>query len=474
MIDFTPLFCPRSVAVIGASPNIVRDRAGFIHSLSECFQGRLYPINPRHTEIDGRPCYPTITEVPDVVDYVLIMLPREKVADALRDCVQARVRFVLVFTSGFSETGDTELEAELLEILKGSETRMIGPNCIGAHCPERGLLYYPQMARGVPGNVGFFSQSGGHALNLLVRGLSSGVDFNKVISVGNQADLKIVDFIESFADDARIDTICGYIEDIKDAERFHRIVRDTVLKKKKPIVLWKGGRSADGARATQSHTGALAAPVKVWDGVMAQMGVINVETQDEMLDVLLALKFGFSPQGLRACIAVAGGGSSVELTDAFNANGVSVPELSPEVQASIGTDLSRVNTSTRNPLDLGMFGFAPNVLGEAAERAARDPNIDFIAICLYPEIVQIMVKELWDVFVDKMLEIFPRISKPLVVIMPQLLYHQPEVDALRTSFVQKLNRAGILAFTDAGRAARMAVKIHRYRRFMEAHPDGGR
>jgi acetyl-CoA synthetase (ADP-forming)/acetyltransferase len=204
------------------------------------------------------------------------------------------------------------------------------------------------------------------------------------------------------------------------------------------------------------------------------MGVINVETQDEMLDVLLALKFGFSPQGLRACIAVAGGGSSVELTDAFNANGVSVPELSPEVQVSIGTDLSRVNTSTRNPLDLGMFGFAPNVLGEAAERAARDPNIDFIAICLYPEFVQIMVKELWEVFVDKMLEIFPRISKPLVVITPQLLYHRPEVDALRTSFIQKFNRAGILTFTDAGRAARMAVKIHRYRRFMEAHPDGGR
>lgn len=474
MIDFTPLFCPRSVAVIGASPNIVRDRAGFIHSLSACFQGRLYPVNPRHTEIDGRPCYARVTDIPETVDYAMIMLPREKAAAALRDCVDAKVRFVLVFTSGFSEVGETALEAELLEILKGSGTRMIGPNCIGAHCSDRGLVYYPQLTRDVPGNVGFFSQSGGHALNFLVRGLSSGVDFNKVISVGNQADLKIVDFIESFAEDPRIDIICGYIEDIKDAERFHRVVRETVRRKKKPIVLWKGGRSADGARATQSHTGALAAPVKVWDGVMAQMGVINAESQDEMLDVLRALKFGFSLRGLRACIAVAGGGSSVELTDVFNANGVSVPELSPEVQALVGKDLSRVNTSTRNPLDLGMFGFAPNILGEAAERAARDPNIDFIAVCLYPEIVQIMVQELWDGFVDKMLEIFPRISKPLVVLIPQLLFHRPEVEAMRTAFVERLDRAGILSFPDAGRAARMAVKIHRYRRFMETHPDGGR
>ncbi|HOG06692.1 MAG: CoA-binding protein [Syntrophales bacterium] len=474
MIDFTPLFCPGSVAVIGASPNIVRDRAGFIHSLSACFQGRLYPINPRHTEIEGRPCYARITEVPEAVDYALIMLPREKVAAALRDCVQAKVRFVLVFTSGFSEVGETGLEAELLSILKGSDTRMIGPNCVGAHCPERGLVYYPQMMRDTPGHVGFFSQSGGHALNFLIRGLSMGIGFDKVISVGNQADLKIVDFIEYFAEDPRIDIICGYIEDIKDPERFHRAVRETVLNTRKPIVLWKGGRSADGARATQSHTGALAAPVKVWDGVMAQMGVINAETQNEMSDVLLALKFGFNPRGLRACIAVAGGGSSVELTDAFNANGVSVPELSPEVQALVGTDLSRVNTSTRNPLDLGMFGFAPNVLGEAAERAARDPNIDFIAICLYPELIQIMVRELWDGFVEKMLEIFPRISKPLVVLIPQLLFRRPEVEAVRTAFVEKLDRAGILSFPDAGRAARMAVKIHRYRRFMEAHPGDDR
>jgi acyl-CoA synthetase (NDP forming) len=399
------------------------------------------------------------------------MLPREKVSATLTECVSAKTRFVLVFTSGFSEMGDNELEDEFLSILKGSETRMIGPNCVGAHCPERGLVYLPQIMRDVPGDVGFFSQSGGHALNFVIRGISLGIEFNKVISVGNQADLKIADFIEYFANDEKVKFICGYIEDIKDGERFHNLITNTILRKKKPIVLWKGGRSEDGSRAARSHTGAMAVPVKIWDCIMEQMGVINAETQEEMSDILLALKYGFAPGGLHACVAVAGGGSSVELTDALNCNGVSVPILTPEVQVMIGEGISQVNTSTRNPIDLGMFGFAPDIFLRSVEKAAKDPGIDFVVVCQYLEIIHSMVKDLWDVCIEKMIEGLSHVSKPVIMIIPRVIHNRPDVEALRMDFMGRLDKAGILSFDDAGRAARLVVKIERYMRFMEMHLD---
>ncbi len=469
MVNLDPLFYPETVAVVGASPDIVRDRAGFFGSLRECFKGRLYPVNPRHTEIHGLACYARVGDIPERIDYALIMLPREKAAAALEDCASANVRFVLVFTSGFSEIGDFELERKLVDTARSGGTRMVGPNCIGAHCPERGLVYYPPMMSVDPGDVGYFSQSGGHALNFLIRGLSLGVQFNKVISVGNQADLRIEDFLEYFGEDERIKYICGYVEDIKEGERFKRLVRSITLEKKKPVVIWKGGRSEEGARATRSHTGALAIPVKIWDSVMGQLGAINAESQDEMSDIIMALRVGFRPKGLNTCILVAGGGSSVELTDAVSLNGLSVPELSERVQNAVGEGISRVNTSTRNPIDLGMFGFAPSIFVESALRAAEDPNIDIILVCQYPEIVRFMVKDLWNASADLIVEGLSRIKKPVVMVIPRVVHRQPEVEGIRADFTRKLEAKGIPVFSSAERAARTARKIVRYMNFLAVH-----
>jgi len=467
MVNMDPLFYPEAVAVVGASPDIVRDRAGFFGSLRECFKGRLYPVNPRHAEIQGLKCYGRVKDIPEQVDYALVMLPREKVPAVLEDCAAAKVKFVLVFTSGFSEIGDFELERKLVDIARAGGTRIVGPNCIGAHCPENGLVYYPPMMSDNPGDVAFFSQSGGHALNFLIRGLSLGVAFNKVISVGNQADLRIEDFIEYFGADERINYICGYVEDIKDGERFKKLARSIIIEKKKPFIIWKGGRSEEGARATRSHTGAMAIPVKIWDSVMGQLGVINAESQEEMADILTSLRLGFLPRGLNTCILVAGGGSSVELTDAVSLNGLSVPELSEGVQDAIGEGISRVNTSTRNPIDLGMFGFAPNIFVESAARAAEDPAIDIIMVCQYPEIVSFMVKELWEASADLIVEGLSKIKKPVVMVIPRVVHHRADVDEIRADFTRKLNAAGIPVYTSAARAARAARKIARYLDYMK-------
>jgi len=133
MVNLDPLFYPEAVAVVGASPDIVRDRAGFFGSLRECFRGRLYPVNPRHAEIHGLKCYGRVKDIPEPIDYALVMLPREKVPAVLEDCAAAKVKFVLVFTSGFSEIGDFELERKLVDIARAGGTRIVGPNCIGAH-----------------------------------------------------------------------------------------------------------------------------------------------------------------------------------------------------------------------------------------------------------------------------------------------------------------------------------------------------
>ncbi len=469
MINLDCLFYPRSIAVIGASPDIVRDRGGFFACYQEHFKGKLYAVNPKYTDIKGVPCFPTITDVPEPVDYALIVLPRDKVPQALEQCVAAKAKYVLVFTSGFSEAGEKELEKRLTDALAKGRTRMIGPNCIGIHAPETGVLFYPSLATDKQGDIAYFSQSGGHALNFLVRGVSSGLEFNKVVSVGNQTDLKIEDFMEYFAEDEKVKYICGYVEDIKQGERFKKLARHIVLEKKKPLVIWKGGRSEEGARATMSHTGAIAVPTRIWDSVMDQLGVINAETQIEMLDVLLCLKYGFKPRGLRALISVAGGGSSVELTDAVSSNGISVPTLADDVQEIIGSTISRVNTSTANPVDLGMFGFDPKVFVGAAVEGEKDPKIDFLVLCQYPEMVQAMSKDFWDYIEQTMSEGLKGLTKPAVMVIPRLLHNSPELESIRASFTRRLAAANIAAFPNAERPARAAYKINRYLNYMKNH-----
>jgi acyl-CoA synthetase (NDP forming) len=469
MINLERLFYPRTIAVIGASPDVVRDRGGFFNCFLEHFSGKLYAVNPKYNEIKGVPCFPRITDIPEPVDYALIVLPRDKVPQALEECVAAKAGFVLVFSSGFSEAGEKDLEKRLIDALKKGDTRMIGPNCIGIHAPEKGVLFYPSLATDRQGEIAFFSQSGGHALNFLVRGVSSGLEFNKVVSVGNQADLKIEDFMEYFAGDDKIKFICGYVEDIKQGERFKKLARHIVLEKKKPLVIWKGGRSEEGARATMSHTGAIAVPTKIWDSVMDQLGVINAETQLEMLDILICLKYGFKPKGLNALISVAGGGSSVELTDAVSTNGLSVPTLSAEIQDKIGETISRVNTSTANPVDLGMFGFDPKIFVDTALEGEKDPNIDLLVLCQYPEMVQAMAREFWDYIEATMTEGLKGLKKPAVMVIPRLLHNNPELEAIRASFTRRLAAVNIAAFPNAERPARAAYRINKYLNFMKNH-----
>ena len=466
MIDLDPLFYPESVALIGASPDVVRDRGSFMNSFRECYKGRLYPINPKYDEISGIKCYPKISDVPERVDYALIMLPREKVRGVLKECVDARTRFVLIFTSGFSEMGENGLEGGLVDIVRGSETRIIGPNCIGAHCPEAGVAYYAQMMSDARGDIGYFSQSGGHALNFLVRGMSLDLHFNKVISLGNQADLTIEDFLEYFINDEKVKYICGYVEDIKDGERFKSLAREAILGAKKPMILWKGGRSEDGARATSSHTGAMAMPTKIWDSTMEQLGVINAENQEEMSDILMALRLGFRPDGINTCIVVMGGGSSVEITDAVALNGLSVPTLLPEIQEVIGRDISIVNTSTKNPIDLGMFGMAPDIFINSAVQGAKDPNIDIVLACQFLEMTRYLAKEFWDEIVKTIVDGLKKVSKPVIMIIPRLVHYSPDMESARGDFVRKLNEAGIPLYPTGERAARAARKISRYYDFL--------
>ena len=469
MINLDPLFAPKTIAVIGASPDVVRDRGGFFNAFRECYKGKFFAVNPKYTDIKGVPCFARITDVPEKIDYAVIVLPRDKVPPVLEDCVRAKVKFVLVFTSGFSEAGEKALEEKLADILRGGATRMIGPNCIGVHAPEAGVVYYPALMRPEAGNIGFFSQSGGHALNFVVRGVTMGLAFNKVVSVGNQTDLKIEDFMEYFAEDEKIKYICGYVEDIKDGERFKKIARRIVLEKKKPLIIWKGGRSEEGARATQSHTGAIAVPTRIWDSVMDQLGVINAETQVEMADILLCLTYGFLPRGVNALISVTGGGSSVELTDAVSSNGLHVPTLTDKVQKIIGENISRVNTSTNNPVDLGMFGFDPAIFVNSAVEGAKDPNIDLLVLCQYPEMARAIAKEFWEHIEKMIVQGLVKVKKPTVMVIPRVVLNNADLEAIRTEFTKKLATVKIATFPNAERPARAAYKINKYLNFMKAH-----
>lgn len=352
---FDPLFKPGTVGIVGIS---TKREAGagnrWLQDLIDFgFKGNIYPIHRDAEETDtikGYKIYKSAQDVPEIIDYMFVVIPAGGIKDLLIDC-KDKVRFMQLLTSGFGEQGEEgkELESSIISIAKQSGIRMIGPNCIGLYSPA-GKVTCISGSKNEAGRIGIASQSGGLATDLIRGSNVSGLSFSKVISIGNSADLNPTDFLEYFMHDPETQVIGLYIEDVKNKDKFIELLQKNAMKK--PVIILKGGATPDGKRAAFFHIGAIADDVTMWDDIFKQYGVTSVNTLEEFLDTLLAFDKINHVRDNRVLLVGQGGGATVTASDTAVRFGFSIPDHTDEKIDRLNALNIPPGTSIHNAIDL--------------------------------------------------------------------------------------------------------------------------
>jgi acetyltransferase len=383
-----PLLRPRSVAVVGASSNPDSPGHDYVQSLIAFgFRGPVYPVHPRDAEVLGVPAYPSLRDVPGDVDYVISCIPAEGVLDLLDACAEKRVRCVQLFTGRFSETGraeGAELEREVLRRARAAGLRLIGPNCMGLHDPAWGLSFRVDLPRRA-GPAAFISQSGNNTTEVLLHSDVRGVGFRVAVSYGNAIDVSAGELLPFLAGDAETAVVGAYIEGVRDGRRFLDGLREAA--RAKPVVIMKGGRTAAGARSAVSHTAALAGSRAVWRGALRQAGALQVDTQEELIDLLVAFAL-LRPSGTglpavagrRVGVVGGGGGRAVQAADACTDEGLIVPPLSDGIRAVLRERAPLLWDWVGNPVDQSILAGAGRGVSGASilELMLEDAEYDLL------------------------------------------------------------------------------------------------
>ena len=352
------LFNPRSIAVVGASNNPQTAGYNFTNALLKYgYQGNIYPVNPKYSEILGLKAYATVKDIPGPVDYVISAVLAPLVPAMLKDCSHNGVKVIHLFTARFSETGRSDaakLEQEVLKLARGYSIRLIGPNCMGLFFPRLGISFSDAMPHENSGPVGLISQSG-QAVEEIVRSAAlRGLFFSKAISYGNALDFNECDFLDYLAQDPETRLILMYIEGLRDGRRFFDSLRQAVAQK--PVVILKGGRGQSGARAVASHTASLAGSADLLEVVLAQAGAVSADSMEEFID--LAVAFHYLPPigGLQVGVMGGAGGASVLAADQCEAAGLDVIPIPPEIREELKSQGISIWDWIGNPVDHSIRG----------------------------------------------------------------------------------------------------------------------
>ncbi|MBI4282879.1 MAG: CoA-binding protein [Chloroflexi bacterium] len=447
-VDFTKLeraFNPQCVAVVGDNPNGMWLRA------QSSFKGKFYSVqvNPetiKAIEALGIKNYTNLLDIPEQVDLAIVTVPRAVVPRILEDCITKRVAVAQFYTAGYSETATEDgrrLERQLTERAKETNLHLIGPNCMGILSPKAGVGWGQEQFAGIEGPVGFISQSGTHTGNFVLEAHLQGVDINKCVSFGNGIVLDSPDFLEYFGRDPGIKIIAMYLEGVKDGRRFLRVLREVAARK--PVVIWKGGRTEDGGRAIASHTGSLAVSPAVWEAAMRQSGAIKVGRMEELIDTVKALLYLPPVRGDRVAIIAGSGGHSVVIADAFAEAGLRVPLLTQQSYDELATFYTIIGGGYRNPVDIGN----PNrdQMKRILEILERDANIDNLV--LLPATRPGAIGQV-ESNIESMVSIKERSTKPVMAIV---IPFTPEEMPKTREVTQKLQGKGIPAFPSMERGA---------------------
>jgi acetate---CoA ligase (ADP-forming) subunit alpha len=449
-------FQPRAVAVIGD-----KKISGYmwLRALAH-LKTRLYSVQIDPNEIPGIEAmgvtnFKSLAEIKEPIDYAVSAVPRQVAPRILSDCVANRVGAIGFFTSGFSETGEElgiRLESQLREIALGSNIALVGPNCMGLANPSLGLCNFPDEKAGEPGDVCFISQSGTHTINFCMQAPSRGIRVHLAASIGNVLVLDAADYVDLMAEDTATRVLGMYLEGVRDGRRFFASLRSAAARH--PVVVWKGGVTDAGARATLSHTGSLATPQAMWSALVRQAGAVEVGSLDAMLDAVELLARGRRPHGRRMGLVAMTGGQSVVITDTFAAAGLAIPALSDASYEELKSFFNIIGGSYRNPLDAGGTiggGIHQSNLDRILAILDRDPAIDSVVL----EIGTGLRAMRWIAHEDeltallgKLAEFAGRSAKPFAVVL-----HPAHVETVVARAKQLARERGLVVFDSFERAA---------------------
>jgi acetyltransferase len=378
------MFNPKKIAVIGAS-----EREGSVgyalmdNLVNSEYQGEICPVNNKRDSILNHRTFKSVKDISGPIDLAIIATPAVTVPSIVQECGEAHVAGIVIISSGFSEIGEEGkmLSEQILATAKKYQMRIVGPNCLGFIRPSLGLnaSFAPLMA--LKGKIAFISQSGALCTAILDWSLVNNVGFSHFISIGSMVDVDFSDLIDYLATDTETESIIIYMESIGNAEKFMQAAK--ALSKKKPIVILKVGRTSAGAQAAKSHTGSIVGDDEIFSAAFEKVGIIRVETIENLFHVARALAMQPIPQGNRMCVVTNAGGPGVIVADALVSTGGRIAELKKETMDELNGFLP-VNWSHSNPVDI--LGDAdPERYVKTLDACLKDDNADAVLVILTPQ-----------------------------------------------------------------------------------------
>ncbi|MFI5709167.1 acetate--CoA ligase family protein [Kribbella sp. NPDC051620] len=380
----TRIMKPRAVAVIGASNEDGKIGNSVMKNLvNGGYKGDIYPVNPKGGEVLGLKAFPSITDIPGDVDVAVFAVPAKFVGGALEQCGQKGVAGAILIPSGFAETGEQELQDEVVAIARKHGVRILGPNIYGYYYLPENLCATFCTPYDVKGSVALSSQSGGIGMAILGFSRSSRMGVSAIVGVGNKADIDEDDLLTFFEQDDNTNLIAMHLEDLKDGRAFAETAAR--VSKKKPVVVLKAGRTSAGAKAASSHTGALAGNDKVYDDILRQSGVVRAPGLNEMLQYARGIPLLPTPKGENVVIITGAGGSGVLLSDACVDNGLQLMTIPPDLDAAFKKFIPPFGAAG-NPVDI-TGGEPPSTYRNTVALGLEDDRIHALILGYWHTIV---------------------------------------------------------------------------------------
>jgi acetyltransferase len=456
----------KSVAVIGPSK---KRNYYFLRNHAADFKGNVYAVHPSVKDIpdyDQSKIFSSLRKIPENVDYAWISVSPSQILKVVDDCVDKGVKLITIFTAEFSDSGTEEglkLERELLKRAR-DQVRILGPNGMGLFYPKLGIAWRPGFPT-TAGNIGFIAQSGGMC-NIAIYGAKAlGINYSKVFSFGNGADLDIVDLLYFLSKDPETNIILCYLEGIK-KNRINDF-KEVLKQNKKPVIALKGGKSKSGSVAAKTHTASISGDNQLWLSFFKQNNIIEVDSLEQLLNTARLIDYYDIFELNNVAVCSVSGGYGVVLVDLLERHGIKVPSFSSNTQAKLKSKFFMPGTSPKNPLDLAAHFFFENFVHDVVDIVLSDSNIDGLIIDM-PSfyLTPIFSRSRYNQsFESKMIESFNlahKHNKPIIPIIQRL--NRPK-DRERVYF--KLVEKKVPMFGDPLEFIPLLKKISDYKRKQE-------
>ncbi|PSG99861.1 MAG: acyl-CoA synthetase [Nanohaloarchaea archaeon SW_4_43_9] len=440
------LFHPDRIAVVGASRHKGKTGHEIFDNLNHSFEGVVHPVNPKADEIEGRKAY---SEIPEETDLAVISVPGKIVPDVMMQCAEKNVDAAIIISAGFSETGNEKREQKVLEIAEKNDIQLLGPNVLGLINTEN--LMNASFASKMPeeGEISFMSQSGAFCTAILDYAKAEHIGFRHFVSLGNKAMLDEIDLLEKWRND-ETDVILSYTEGIDNGRNFIEEAEKT--SRRKPTVMVKSGRTDKGSSAASSHTGSIAGSYQAYKAAFRKSGIIEAESNRELLDFGRAFDYQPLPEGDRVAVITNAGGPGVITTDEITERGLKLAGFSEESKQELESSMPE-ETTVHNPLDL--IGDAGHErYAEALETLGKDESIDSIMILLTPQANTEIEKTAKTIAKEA-----EKIDKPIMA----CFIGEQEVQ----KGIEILEENSIPDFEDPKDAVKVLKRMNSYREFLE-------